>query len=594
VGDTVYFWTLNEGILQGETHDGNSIVESNGAKHFLEPAFVFATTQEAHDSFMPSHGNGHLDMEQNKNPEISISAFEVPIPKSPGNLGQEDGAQHNVSASCAAALPNITGKTSSANPQTAKLGSKSFFPSQFGANFTLEGLSSNSAHGSTQTITTTTQQLVDTAWSAYNPNIIGQDPHALIAQPRDERRQTNNKLFGVTVEPSVSDNKGGPQGAQPPLPHYNYVRRETDNQVQRKGDQPHVTDDRHEGNSSGHDLVTATASGVPMEGHQPHVTDDRHEGNSSGHDSVTTTTSRGLMEKHQLYVTDDRHEVKPSGHDSVTTTLKVPVGKLNSLTDDRARKLIVNLWLTWGKPLEDEFVQTLRKAGVKDTVLVHANHAARLRFEEGGVTPDGKQQAPSDDEAFVVDTWEEEEHFETATTLHRSSITGHAKPPPPSHSMTSIPGKEGMVVDTGAWENLSGGDSIRRQEAAALQAGHATRWQRRARPKHVSGVGDNAKVCLEDAVVPGCLNDGTLIKYTTPVISGDPSTTPTLYGLKDMEAENTYFATRKGVLAMIPEGTDDQIIWPQGTRFVQLERAPSNHWILTTSNWDKAKPNPRL
>ena len=56
------------------------------------------------------------------------------------------------------------------------------------------------------------------------------------------------------------------------------------------------------------------------------------------------------------------------------------------------------------------------------------------------------------------------------------------------------------------------------------------------------------------------------------------------YGLDSMEAENTCFGTRNGFMAMFPDGEEDEIVWPQGTRFVQCERAPSRHWLLTVKS----------
>ena len=159
-----------------------------------------------------------------------------------------------------------------------------------------------------------------------------------------------------------------------------------------------------------------------------------------------------------------------------------------------------------------------------------------------------------------------------------------------SHSMIQVPGKEGAVVDTGAWENLSGKDAVLRQTKLAEQAGFQTTWTKMARPKYVSGVGDKAKQCTEVATIHGCLHNGRVIKYETPVIDGNEygdSPLPTLYGLKSMSVQNTYFGTRNGKMVMIPEGKDDDIIWPSGTQVIQCEKAPSNHWILTTSNWEK-------
>ena len=55
-----------------------------------------------------------------------------------------------------------------------------------------------------------------------------------------------------------------------------------------------------------------------------------------------------------------------------------------------------------------------------------------------------------------------------------------------------------------------------------------------------------------------------------------------------MAAMGTYFGTRTGVMAMVPEGKDDQIKWPHGTRFMQCRKAPSGHWLLMVSCWRQA------
>ena len=56
-----------------------------------------------------------------------------------------------------------------------------------------------------------------------------------------------------------------------------------------------------------------------------------------------------------------------------------------------------------------------------------------------------------------------------------------------SHSSTRIEGCEGPIVDTGAFHNLSGRDSVERQAADAKAAGHEVRWELLKKPKHVSG-----------------------------------------------------------------------------------------------------------
>ena len=148
-----------------------------------------------------------------------------------------------------------------------------------------------------------------------------------------------------------------------------------------------------------------------------------------------------------------------------------------------------------------------------------------------------------------------------------------------------IPGVETMIPDTGSVFSLSGGDSIARKSQEAEANGYKTVWEPLPKTKHVSGVGDNSKSCTHKAKVPCALEDGSLLNYVTPVVNGSPSPIPSLYGLDDMAAQNTYFGTSNGLMAMIPQGSDDQIVWPKGTRFIQCRRAPSRHWVMTTSNW---------
>ena len=196
--------------------------------------------------------------------------------------------------------------------------------------------------------------------------------------------------------------------------------------------------------------------------------------------------------------------------------------------------------------------------------------------------PKPKHKAKGGDEHYPVFTWEEETLDEM---IVNTGTTSQDKTQAYSHSMTQIPGEEGVIPDTGSVFSLSGGDAVDRHARHAEAHGHKVVWEPLSKTKHVSGVGDNTKTCTHVANIPTMLEDGTLMNYRTPVVNGHPSPIPSLYGLDDMAAHNTYFGTANGLMAMIPEGTDKQIHWPPGTRFIQCKRAPSRHWIMTTSNW---------
>ena len=161
------------------------------------------------------------------------------------------------------------------------------------------------------------------------------------------------------------------------------------------------------------------------------------------------------------------------------------------------------------------------------------------------------------------------------------------KPTPSyNHSGTRLSGnKEGLLVDTGAVQNLTGGDFVARVSVIAEANGRKTSWHPMTKVKHVSGVGDAAKACYYKANVPGMMKNGREIRYVAPVISGEPSPCPPLYGLDSMKQTNTYMGTKYGRLAMVPEGSDDQIIWPEGTEFIQCEASPSGHWMIVITDW---------
>ncbi len=111
------------------------------------------------------------------------------------------------------------------------------------------------------------------------------------------------------------------------------------------------------------------------------------------------------------------------------------------------------------------------------------------------------------------------------------------------------------------------------------------------RPKRLSGVGDAAKPCTTEARVPGVLRNGEKITYNAPVLPGDPSPIPPLYGLRAMAEENMFIGARPGTLSMVPSGMEGQIVWPKGTQHHKLQKAPSGHWMLPVGSWSKYNGN---
>ena len=189
---------------------------------------------------------------------------------------------------------------------------------------------------------------------------------------------------------------------------------------------------------------------------------------------------------------------------------------------------------------------------------------------------------------YPVFSWEEEDYSQMIVGTGPSAEPRQVY----NHSSTQIPGLLGLLVDTGAFWDLSGGDAV--EAAGKLSAAHGfpVQWDKLPKPKYVSGVGDKANVCTHQARVPGILEDGTALMYTTPVISGNPSPVPSLLGRRTMAKLNVFVGTRQGQLMLVPEGQETQVIWPKGTKTLQCKEAPSGHLILPTSHWEKAGVTP--
>jgi len=105
----------------------------------------------------------------------------------------------------------------------------------------------------------------------------------------------------------------------------------------------------------------------------------------------------------------------------------------------------------------------------------------------------------------------------------------------------------------------------------------------------MSGVGQGTDKCTREALMYGVTDEGDLVSFEGPVLEEHGTDVPALYGLDPMASRNTYVGTRLGKLHMIPNGTDDQIIWPKGTKTIQCDKSRSGHWMVPISRWSKYK-----
>ena len=106
----------------------------------------------------------------------------------------------------------------------------------------------------------------------------------------------------------------------------------------------------------------------------------------------------------------------------------------------------------------------------------------------------------------------------------------------------------------------------------------------------VSGIGKESEKCTMVQSVPGVLEDGTFIQYDAPRIPG--SSVPALCGMQTLDEQNMGVLPWSNQLVKVPKGKEQDIIWPEGTTFIQCRRAKTGHMLLPIGHFDKLQHKP--
>jgi len=106
----------------------------------------------------------------------------------------------------------------------------------------------------------------------------------------------------------------------------------------------------------------------------------------------------------------------------------------------------------------------------------------------------------------------------------------------------------------------------------------------------VSGVGKDSEQRKVIQSIPGATADGELLTCEAPKIPN--STVPALCGMQTLDEQNIAVVPWSNQLVRVPKGKEHEIIWPQGTTFVQCKRAKTGHMILPIGHFDKLKNLP--
>ena len=155
------------------------------------------------------------------------------------------------------------------------------------------------------------------------------------------------------------------------------------------------------------------------------------------------------------------------------------------------------------------------------------------------------------------------------------------------HSRAHLPGHhEALLVDLGAYDNLTGEDWVHRAGLLAERAGRMPTRASLQQPMKVQGVGKQTQQCEEMVLMPGELENGDIIEYTAPIIPASPI--PALWGLRSTERQNAVVDTRVHE-RKVYLGDDVQIVPGPRTRIIQMQKAESGHLMVPITHFESQK-----
>jgi hypothetical protein len=182
-------------------------------------------------------------------------------------------------------------------------------------------------------------------------------------------------------------------------------------------------------------------------------------------------------------------------------------------------------------------------------------------------------------------------------TLSRAQESEHGKlsrqfafvwfMPPAFHAQVRLrDGRESLLVDVGAWDNLAGSKVMKRVIDRAVSAGHGCAWQKLKKTLSIEGVGKSANEATEGVTAAICLEDGTVGSFQTAVV--EDSELPALLGLNSLtKLKAVLDCEHKRLLLIGPGGYKIQL--SPGSKVLQLHSAPTGHLLLPCTCWEEGK-----
>ena len=138
--------------------------------------------------------------------------------------------------------------------------------------------------------------------------------------------------------------------------------------------------------------------------------------------------------------------------------------------------------------------------------------------------------------------------------------------------------REGLLVDLGAHDNLTGSEWVERVTAwlSKHHPGKSIRTSRLGRSISIEGVGTNPDRCENAVRVPLHLAGGETATFDAPVIPN--SAVPALLGMRSLKAKRAVIDVHSKRIYFPGNGQVD-IRMPEGSTSYQLEETPTGHLL---------------
>jgi hypothetical protein len=152
------------------------------------------------------------------------------------------------------------------------------------------------------------------------------------------------------------------------------------------------------------------------------------------------------------------------------------------------------------------------------------------------------------------------------------------------HSEVRLSGKEGLLIDTGAVENITGMDFVDRIKKLVKNHGQGVLIKPLETSISVGGIGQGDDSCENSVTLPACLADGHVGTYTAPVINNRQI--PALLGLESMTRQRAIIDTHNNIMICAGQGGYKLNLSP-GSKTYKLEKSKTGHLFLPITEWQK-------